>query len=79
MLNYMNSRSVADILYYELLDRPIQELENNKLLKIDWYTENVVHQVTLERHSHRYLTKRFPILDRALFKCLYRRLHACMM
>jgi len=46
MLNFMNSRSIADILYYELLDRPIQELENNKLLKIDWYNEKVVHQTT---------------------------------
>jgi len=46
MLSYLQPRACSDILYYELLDRPIQELENNKLLKISWFTPKVIHQGT---------------------------------
>jgi len=45
-----------DILYYEKLDIPLIELENNKLLKIDWYNSQVqlesTHQILMPKTSH---------------------------
>jgi ubiquitin carboxyl-terminal hydrolase 7 len=38
---YSQKKTLSDILYYEKLDIPIQELENNKLLKIDWYNSKI--------------------------------------
>lgn len=52
---YSQKKALTDILYYEKLTLPIQELENNKLLKIDWYNQKVVleksHNILVGKNS----------------------------
>jgi ubiquitin carboxyl-terminal hydrolase 7 len=52
---YNPKKVLADILYYEKLDMPLAELENNKLLKFEWYSDKVqpvaTHQVLVPKTS----------------------------
>ncbi|ELR18996.1 Ubiquitin carboxylterminal hydrolase domain containing protein [Acanthamoeba castellanii str. Neff] len=52
---YNPKKLLGDILYYEKLDMPLAELENNKLLKVEWFNDKVqpvaTHQVLVPKTS----------------------------
>ncbi len=53
---YNPKKVLSDILYFEKLDMTLSDLENNKLLKVDWYSSKVTlessHNILVPKTSH---------------------------